>query len=219
MKPILPFFLLALLGTLACQQPAPQRQPLPELTAMLDSMAQIDQQVQTDFAKAIGTSSQDSMFQRQLNTFDRHGEILEELLDKHGFPGIDLVGETGTHHFWLMVQHCDRNVPFQEKVLSLMEKAWQEGNALGKDYAYLTDRVRQNKGQPMLFGTQIEYDSTGTAHARNLASADRVDSLRKSVGLAPLQVYLDQATEMHRRFNPHIYGQPADSSSSKFTVQ
>jgi len=37
-------------------------------------------------------------------------------MKQYGFPGYDLVGQKGSNSFWLIVQHCDKDVDFQEQV-------------------------------------------------------------------------------------------------------
>jgi hypothetical protein len=68
--------------------------------------------------------------------------------------GYSLVGESGSSRFWAIVQHCDDDVPFQQKVLLLMKKEVDRKNASGRNYAYLKDRVLINLKQKQLYGTQ-----------------------------------------------------------------
>jgi len=44
------------------------------------------------------------------------------MLDSYGYPGSDMVGEEGAHHFWLLVQHLDKWPAFQQQVIKAMEQ-------------------------------------------------------------------------------------------------
>ena len=113
------------------------------------------------------------------------------IVKKYGYPGYNLVGEKGSDSFWAIVQHCDDDVAFQQKVLLLMAKQVKSHNASGEDFALLQDRVLVGQGQKQIFGTQVHTDPT-THITKPFAIKDslHVDSLRKSVGLQPLKEYL-----------------------------
>jgi hypothetical protein len=42
------------------------------------------------------------------------------IVNKYGYPGYTLVGESSDTFFWI-IQHCDDDIPFQEHVLALMK--------------------------------------------------------------------------------------------------
>jgi hypothetical protein len=115
----------------------------------------------------------------------------KNIVDKYGFPGYSLVGEDGSDGFWAIVQHCDNDLNFQQKVLSLMAKEVQRRNATGANFALLQDRVLVSKGEKQLYGTQVRLDLK-THHAKPFPIRDSltVDVRRKAVGLPPLQDYL-----------------------------
>jgi hypothetical protein len=71
----------------------------------------------------------------------------KRILNKYGYPGYSLVGESGSSRYWAIVQHCDDDVAFQQKVLLLMKKEVDRKNASGENYAYLKDRVLTNLKQ------------------------------------------------------------------------
>lgn len=51
--------------------------------------------------------------------------IISKLFIKYGFLGYDEVGELGSHNFWLLVQHQDKQIDFQERVLEEMKKIYR----------------------------------------------------------------------------------------------
>ncbi|MBK6263918.1 hypothetical protein JKA74_02620 [Marivirga sp. S37H4] len=135
------------------------------------------------------------------SVFTTHQKRLEEIFNKYGYPGYDLVGEDGSHDFWLMVQHCDFNPEFQQKVLVEMEKEIKKGNASKKNYAYLIDRVRQNTGGKLIYGTQVTYNEFGQAVPKSLEDSLNVNKRRAEVGLEPLEEYLNLMTQHHFEMN------------------
>jgi hypothetical protein len=124
----------------------------------LGAMFKEDQKWRIESAKLY--NNQKSDYDRA--TVDKNWAVADKLnqdeakniLAKYGYPGYSLVGEGGSSKFWAIVQHCDDDVPFQQKVLLLMKKEVDRKNAPGEDYAYLKDRVLTNLGQKQLYGTQ-----------------------------------------------------------------
>jgi hypothetical protein len=113
------------------------------------------------------------------------------IIHQYGFPGYKLAGTDGSNGFWAIIQHCDDDVSFQQKVLLLMAKEVKRHNASGENFALLQDRVLINQGHKQLYGTQVRLDLK-THHAKPLPIQDslNVDSRRKAVGLSPIADYL-----------------------------
>lgn len=136
------------------------------------------------------------------SVFTSNKTYLEAVLDKHGFPGIDKVGKEGAHAFWLMTQHCDFDVAFQERVLSMMKVEVDKQNASRSNYAYLVDRVLTNKGEKIRYGTQVSYvRATGQAIPKPLEDSLNVNKRRAEVGLEPIEAYLNGLTKRHFNMN------------------
>ena len=115
----------------------------------------------------------------------------KDIINKYGYPGYDLVGEI-SDNFWAIVQHCDDDIPFQERVLALMKVQIAKNNASKTKYAYLVDRVLINKNEKQIYGTQLQRDDkTGKFSPFPLKyPVQTVDKLRKKVGLEPLADYV-----------------------------
>lgn len=142
------------------------------------------------------------------SVFTVHKNFAEEIFNKYGFPGFDLVSKESSSHFWLIVQHCDKYPEFQQRVLKAMDKQVKNGNARPQDYALLYDRVKVNAGEKQLFGTQVTYEveTTGRAIPKiGLADSVNVDSLRKHYNLEPLKDYLNMMTTFHWEMNKEQY--------------
>lgn len=140
------------------------------------------------------------------SVFTNQQKRVKEIFDRHGFVGIDLAGEEGSLHFWLIVQHSDHDPEFQRKVLQKMKREVDRQNASASNYALLVDRVRVNTGRPQLYGTQVTFNTdTGQAYPKDLEDSTHVNERRKSVGLDPLEEYLNLMTEMHFEMNKKQY--------------
>jgi hypothetical protein len=120
---------------------------------------------------------------------DARTSRLAEIIDEHGWPTRSLVGDDGATAAWLIAQHSDLDVEFQERALELLRQAVDDGEADPTELAYLEDRVALNRGRPQTYGTQIACVD-GRAEPAELADPDRVEELREEVGLQPLEDYL-----------------------------
>lgn len=163
------------------------------LIQKIDSMFKEDQLWRKEYNKLQKKESQydEEIVNRKWAVADSINEIkAKAIINKYGYPGYGLVGEK-SNNFWAIVQHCDDDIAFQEKVLALMKIEIAKNNADKEDYALLTDRVLANKHQKQIYGTQVRVDpKTHKAEPFPLKYPKQVDALRKKMGLGPLKEYL-----------------------------
>jgi len=131
---------------------------------------------------------------RRLNIQDSVNYLrVNEILEKHGWLGTDQVTESANTAIWLVLQHADNNLAGQEKWLPVMREAVRTGKAKSSNLAYLEDRVLKNNGKPQRFGSQLYDDPmTGRFSLYPIEDPENLDARRKSMGLPPIQSYLDQ---------------------------
>lgn len=115
---------------------------------------------------------------------------LAEIIDAHGWPSSDLVGEDGASAAWLIAQHADFDVAFQQRALGLMADAVAAGRADASELAFLEDRVAVNTGAEQTYGTQIRCRGGVAEPATPISDPGEVDQRRAGVGLEPLADYL-----------------------------
>jgi uncharacterized protein YcfL len=140
------------------------------------------------------------------SVFTTHQKRLKELFDVHGFVGFDLAGEEGSQNFWLMVQHSDHNPEFQQEVLEKMKIDVENNNAIPSNYGLLVDRVNLNTGKPQVYGTQVDYNfELAQAFSKNLADSTTVNERRTSLGMEPLEDYLNDMSKSHYMMNQEFY--------------
>jgi hypothetical protein len=93
---------------------------------------------------------------------------------------------------WLMVQHADRDLPFQKEVLSMLEPLVRLGETNSGNYALLFDRVAVNEGHPQRYGSQGSCTGPKQWSPRDTEEPDGVDARREQVGLPSLAAYIAQ---------------------------
>ena len=153
----------------------------PELRRELLAMMEEDQAEQTG--------------EVQTNSYDARTERLAQILDEHGWPTFDLVGEDGSTAAWVIAQHADLDPDLQQRALELLRDAAEQGQASKGDLAYLEDRVAVAEGNDQVYGTQIRCNEEGTpVPATPIADESSVDERRVAAGLAPLQDYIEEMT-------------------------
>jgi len=116
---------------------------------------------------------------------------MKKIVRELGWPTIQKVGKKASYNAWLLVQHADQNLKFQEKCLSLMIKE-QENNFKSinkKNIAYLIDRILVHKNKKQIYGTQFYRDKKGKLIPRPIKNKNELENLRKSVGLEPFSEY------------------------------
>lgn len=121
---------------------------------------------------------------------------LAEILDEHGWPTYDLVGEDGEDAAWAIAQHSDQDPAFQRRALELLRPAVAAGQASPGNLAYLEDRIAAGEGRPQTYGTQVRCTPDGPQPATPLADPAAVDGLRAAAGLDPLADYLAEMAEV-----------------------
>ena len=140
------------------------------------------------------------------SVFTTHQKRLAEIFNAYGYPGFEVAGKEGSKNFWLMVQHSDYDPEFQQQVLAEMKLEVDKGNADPGNYGLLVDRVSLNTGNAQVYGTQVTYNTQiCQAYPKTLADSTSVNERRKSIGLPPLEEYLNQMTQMHFEMNKDHY--------------
>lgn len=132
---------------------------------------------------------------------DANNKRLDKIFDQLGWPVISTYGEEVSNGAWLLIQHADSNVPLQERALELM-KAAPKGEVKLEGVAYLEDRVRINKKEPQLYGTQNEFDDGGNRIPSHIENPEELDARRASMGLLPYAEQQRMYEEFLKNFNP-----------------
>jgi hypothetical protein len=166
---------------------------------LLDSMQTVDQKWRNSMTKFRNgqlqddTLSEETILRNILQTDSLNYFLLQKIFDQYGFPNYDVVGENGSNSFWLLVQHQDRHPSFQDSVLIKMKIEVDAKKASSGNYAYLVDRVKVNKGQEQVYGTQMELNPAQTSYVpKSVIDPEKLNERRFSVGLGSIESYIEQ---------------------------
>ena len=169
--------LLAMAFVSGCASPSGASRHDAALRRELLAMCDVDQKVRENFGSHMSAEAV-----AEMQAVDaRHTSRMRAIVAKHGWPGRSLVGDDGAHAAWLLVQHADS--AFMAQCLPLMKRAVAAGQAFGKDYVYLLDRVRMQQGKPQIYGTQFTSAADGKLVLHPIEDAEHVDERRRAVGL------------------------------------
>jgi len=133
--------------------------------------------------KQLGEGYNEEM--RQLH--NRNAEVLNEIINRIGYPTVDKVGKEANEAAWLVIQHSIEQPHFMKKCAKLLENAVNEHQANPKDLAYLTDRIATFEGKPQLHGTQFDWNENGELSPKLFDDLTKVNQRRKSIGLNTLE--------------------------------
>lgn len=115
---------------------------------------------------------------------------ITEIIDEHGYPGKSMVGDGFASTAFLVIQHADLEI--QEKYLSVITKAADDGEVRWSSVALLVDRINMRNGKPQIYGSQLNTNKeTGELFFAKIAEPHKIDSIRATVGLGPIQSYAD----------------------------
>lgn len=164
----------------------------PDIVAEIDMMFKVDQDMRLKNLKEPDTWDE--------NVDTRHTNRMKEIVAQIGWPTVSKVGKQSSSNAWLLVQHADRNIDFQEQCLTLMKQE-HEGGVDSRNIAMLEDRIRVNKNQLQLYGTQFRQTANGH-EPLPIEDEVHVDERRKEMGLPSLKENIAQMYEK--------YGSPKD---------
>lgn len=125
---------------------------------------------------------------------EKNTELLKKIIEKFGWPVIQLVGKKASNNAWLLVQHAVHDHSFQKKALGLMKKSEKKspGSIKLDNIAYLTDRILLAEGKKQEFGTQFYYPKENGYKLRLRPIHDRknLNKRRAFYGLGPVEKYI-----------------------------
>lgn len=172
------------------QAEARQNQPLRrELEALLEA----DQAVR----QAIGPLQQrygpksthlDSLYERMERQDAQNQARVKAIIAQYGWPGSQLVGETGSTAAFLVLQHAE--LATIQHYLPLIRQETAAGGLEPQQLALMEDRVLVYQNKPQLYGSQVHTNAvTGKQEFYPIADEAHVDERRAGLGMEPLTFY------------------------------
>ena len=120
---------------------------------------------------------------------------LKDIIKKYGrWPSSKFVGLAGESAAWLIAQHSDYDVKFQECCLKLLKKL--PPTKQRKIFiAYLIDRILVNRNAKQIYGTQFFKGKP-----RPIKNIAHLDLRRKKMNLEPFAVYQKHMKKVSKFF-------------------
>ena len=142
---------------------------------------------------------------------------VEKIIASYGYPGKSMVGGAQSGTVFMVIQHAPLET--QLKHLDLITEAADNGELSWSSVALLVDRVNMRQGKKQLYGTQLRQDENG-AYFSPIANPHKIDSIRATVGLGPIQEYADYweitwDADEHIRFHEELEKKEAEKSEDQ----
>lgn len=127
---------------------------------------------------------------KKIKAIDKENlKIVQEILDKHGFLGVEEVGVLGNKALFIVIQHG--SLETQEYYLPLLNQAAKDEKLEPSLVAMLKDRIAIENGNKQIYGTQIGTDpNTGKHYIFPMVDPEEVNFRRANVRLSPIENYL-----------------------------
>lgn len=148
----------------------------PEIASEIEAMTTVDQDMRE-------RSQTEDYWDESVDA--THTSRMKEIVAQTGWPTVSKVGKDPSENAWLLVQHADHDVAFQERCLAFMKQE-KPGEVNPRNIAMLEDRIRVNKNQPQIYGTQFR-DVDGKHKPLPIENEESVDERREQVGLGTLE--------------------------------
>lgn len=176
------------------------------LVKMLGEIDYEDQRYRLELDEMMNSSEKDSLklanIWKKIRIADSINRIkIFALLDTAGWPKKSVIGIEGAITIWAVIQHAKPEA--REKYFSILQKAVKDADLDAKYLAYTEDRILTDKGLKQKYGTQLYQNLGEKPYLLPLENPEKVDSLRSTVYLPPLSVYLKNNAEID--WNLEIY--------------
>jgi len=167
-----------------------------------------DQQIRHKLIEAMQKPSIELIsIKNEMDSIDTNNQMyVANLLDNYGWP--DNLSDSANTAIFLVIDHGGKS--YSEKYFKMVKEKANQGIISKSDAATLEDRILMSANKPQKYGTQtkgdIVYYVTGKDASKSknvlyiwpIESPEKVDELRTSVGLKPINSYMQQIEEMHQ---------------------
>lgn len=161
------------------------------LVRKINKMAEEDRKVRMNHKKDVKIDT---------SVDERHTIELKKIIIQYGWPTISLVGKRASFSAWLLVQHADHDLKFQENVLKLLKNIDKKSYDIDRaNIAYLTDRVLVSKNKKQRFGTQFSFDKKGRLKLNPIENPKIINKLRMEYNLPPIEDFIKMADEFNTK--------------------
>ena len=169
-----------------------------KIDSLLCDIGLKDQAVRADWAKvATGNVTQEEAIEYALKMEETDNASLasvSHILDNYGWPAG--LSDAANKTIFLVIDHSDLKT--MNKYIGLFRDAVEKGYLSMNDLVTMEDRMLMNAGKPQKYGTQaysLVEDGKTVIYIWPIEDPDKLDALRKSVGLMPIESYLEMVKQ------------------------
>ncbi len=112
-----------------------------------------------------------------------------DILDKYGWPTIEMIGEQGNWTICNVIQHSDNEIRI--KYLPMMRQAVKDKKLEPRFLVRTEDRIATERGDPQIYGGQMKYyPETKSFNVWPVYDPINIDKRRAEIGLNPIAEFL-----------------------------
>ena len=165
-----------------------------KIDSLLCDIGRKDQAVRAEWAKvATGSVTQEEAIEYAMKmeeTDSTNLAAISRILDTYGWPSG--LSDEANKAIFLVIDHSDLNI--MNKYIGLFRDAVEKGYLSMNDLVTMEDRMLMNASKPQKYGTQaysLVEDGKTVIYIWPVEDPGKLDALRKSVGLMPIESYLE----------------------------
>lgn len=114
---------------------------------------------------------------------------VKKILDKHGWPTKDMIGERGNWTICNVIQHSDNEVRIQ--YLPMMRQAVKDKKLEPRFLVRAEDRIATERGDLQIYGGQMKYyPETKSFNLWPVFDPENIDKRRTAIGLDSIAIFL-----------------------------
>lgn len=114
---------------------------------------------------------------------------VKTILDKHGWPTKDMIGERGNWTICNVIQHSDNEVRIQ--YLPMMRQAVKDKKLEPRFLVRAEDRIATERGDLQIYGGQMKYyPETKSFNLWPVFDPENIDKRRTAIGLDSIAIFL-----------------------------
>jgi hypothetical protein len=166
------------------------------LQKRLLEMIEEDQAIRRKLFQA--PSDKEKELQKSLEAVDRKlTEELKEIIQKHGWPTIRLVGIKASQAAATILNHSVDH-DFQRELIPELTKMVEQDEIVGSDIPSIIDKLLLSEGKPQLFGTVFRFEGEFMI-MEPVKDPEHIDKRRAQYLIPPMEEYIKMMEEVYNK--------------------
>lgn len=169
-----------------------------KIEKLLINAKEQDQQVRRKLIEN-GLSKVNDELRTRITVVDNQNTgALKSILSIFGWDCIFRLNEDAKDAAFLVIQHSDEDIVFQEFALGKLNEFFKKGLVDGQDLAILTDKVLISRGEKQVYGTQFDFVD-GELKISPIDNAKETNERRSKLGLPSIEKYKEILVEFYSK--------------------